>query len=383
MSGRGFALWGRGGSWAIRVGVILGIPIRVHLTFPLLLLWFGAVSAAEGVGFFSGVLFVLLLFFCVVLHELGHAMAGIPFGVKTREIVLYPIGGVARLDGIPRGLGELVIALSGPAVNLVAAALLFLVLVLTGAPLSADPETLMGGAGLVLKLFLANLILFAFNLVPAFPMDGGRVLRALLTLALAEDRATEIATRVGQGFAIVFGILALLVDNFVLLFVAFFVFLGAGQERAFQRTRLVVRDRKAEEAMITRLEVLKPHYTLAQATELLLTSHQRDFPVLDGWGRVAGLLSRQALLEGLLQQGPSGVVLQAMLRRFPVVPPSLDLESVLRILGQDPGSPVLVLENDELKGMITLGSIGQLIEVYRRIDLRADHDREGRSRNHD
>ncbi len=243
--------------WSVRVGSLLGIPIRIHFTFLLLLLWFGTVSSGQGDGFLGGVVFMLLLFGCVVLHELGHAVMAKRFGVETREIVLYPIGGVARLDRIPPGKAELLIALAGPAVNAVLAALLFGWLILRQVRAPGSPMELLTDAPVVWQLLTANLTLFFFNLIPAFPMDGGRVLRATLSLFLGEDRATGIAATVGQGMAILFAALALFPPPVkpMLLLIAIFVFLGAGQEAAFQRHRTAVRGLTARAAMVTRFEI--------------------------------------------------------------------------------------------------------------------------------
>ena len=176
---------------AFRVGTALGIPIRIHFTFFLLLLWFGMASASTGEGFLTGVVFILLLFGCVVLHELGHAAMAKRFGVETREIVLYPIGGVARLDRIPSGKAELLIALAGPLVNLVLAGMLVAWLVVRQVQISFSPQDLLaGGAPVVWQLLTANLTLFFFNLVPAFPMDGGRILRAILSMYAGQEKAT-------------------------------------------------------------------------------------------------------------------------------------------------------------------------------------------------
>ncbi len=351
-----------GGSWSIRVG---GIPIRIHFTFILLLLWFGAISASQGDGFFGGVVFLLLLFGCVVLHELGHATMARRFGVQTREIVLYPIGGVARLERIPSGKAELLIALAGPAVNLVLAGLLFGYLVVRQVRAPGSAEELLTGAPVVWQLLFANLVLFFFNLIPAFPMDGGRVLRATLSLAIGQDRATQIAATVGQGMAILFAMLAFFPPPIkpVLLLIAIFVFLGAGQEAAFQRGRTAVRGLTARAAMVTRFESLAPQDSLQRAAELLLATHQQDFPVIDAWGRVAGVLHRGALLTGLAGPGRDMAVLDLMDREPVAVDPETPLEEVLRLLQSRPAGPILVVDAEGLKGMITLENFGELIEV--------------------
>jgi stage IV sporulation protein FB len=359
----------RGGSpWSFRVGTLLGVPIRVHVTFLLLLFWFGAVSADSGQGYLSGVVFLLLLFGCVVLHELGHATMARRYGVKTSEIVLYPIGGVARLERIPSGKAELLIAVAGPLVNLVLAAMIWTGLQLGPTRGPASPEELVAGP-LAWQLLTANVTLFVFNLIPAFPMDGGRILRAALAMALGQERATVIAARVGQGLAVLFAIVALFPPpiNPVLLFIALFVFLGAGSEEAYQRGRAAVRGLTAREAMVTRFETLAPQDSLGKAAELLLATHQQDFPVVDLWGRVSGVLSRSALLAGLAGEGRDTAVLDAMEREVVTVAPETSLDDVLAALQGRPATPILVVGEKGLEGMITLENFGELIEVSRRL----------------
>lgn len=356
-----------GGTWSMRIGSLLGIPIRIHFTFLLLLLWFGTVSAGQGEGFLGGVVFMLLLFGCVVLHELGHAVMAKRFGVETREIVLYPIGGVARLERMPSGKAELLIALAGPAVNLVLAGMLFAVMLVLQVRMPGSASELASGNSVLLQLLLVNASLFFFNLLPAFPMDGGRVLRATLTFFMSEERATAVAAGVGQGAAIVFGGLGLITGNFILVFIAFFVFLGAGQEAAFHRSRAAVQGLDARAAMITRFDALAPQDTLGKAAELLLTTHQHDFPVVDAWGRVAGLLHRGVLLEALARAGRETPVLEVMEREVAAVPPDAPLEEVLRLLQGRPSMPLLVVDGGRLAGMITLENLTELIEVSRRL----------------
>ena len=356
--------------WSLRIGTLLGIPIRVHITFLLLLFWFGAMAEEEGRGFLGGISFLLLLFGCVVLHELGHATMARRYGVKTSEIVLYPIGGIARLDRIPSGRAELLIALAGPAVNLVLAALIFAGLQLADGHAPGTTGEAVARAPLGWQLLAANVTLFVFNLVPAFPMDGGRVLRASLSIFLGQSRATTIAARVGQGLAILFAAYAVLQRpaNVTLLFIAVFVFLGAGQEDAYQRGRAAVVGLTARSAMISRFERLAPQDSLGRAAELLLATHQQDFPVVDIWGRVAGVLSRSTLLSALAAGGRDVPVLEAMEREVTIVAPETPLEDVLARLQARPLQPILVVGVEGLEGMITLENFGELLAVSRSLD---------------
>src|SRR5262249_2613741 len=204
-------------SWSIPILRVAGIQLRIHLTFLLLIIWLALGSAGS-------LIFVLLLFLCVVLHEFGHAIAAKAYGINTPDITLLPIGGVARLERMPEEpKQELVIAIAGPLVNVVIAACLYLVI---GARGQVGPETAVRSGDMLVGLFQINVWLLLFNLLPAFPMDGGRVLRALLATRLSYARATQIASTVGQGFAFIFGFIGLFSNPF-LLFIALFVYIGA------------------------------------------------------------------------------------------------------------------------------------------------------------
>ena len=221
--------------WSWKIAEVAGIPVRVHVTFVLFLVWLFWVSAAHGGGLSQAaqsVGFILTAFACVVLHEFGHALTGRRFGVVTRDIILLPIGGVARLDRIPRHpREEVAIALAGPAVNVVIAALLLLYMRFSAGIYDfSDPS--LYERSFVVQLFTFNVVVTAFNLVPAFPMDGGRVFRALLAMRLDYVKATRIAAHVGQVIALLFGVLGLF-GNPMLIFIALFVFLAAGRESAF------------------------------------------------------------------------------------------------------------------------------------------------------
>jgi Zn-dependent protease len=356
----------RGSRWSLQLGRVLGIPIRIHFTFLLLLVWYGYYSTRHGDSAVLAVSFLILVFGCVVLHELGHATMARRFGVRTREIVLYPIGGIARLENIPEGRAELLIAMAGPAVNAVLAAALFLAILVWRLPF-LDLEQLLSPADVVGRLFLVNIVLFCFNLLPAFPMDGGRVLRASLSLAISPERATEIAATVGQGVAILFAAAGILLPNILLMIIALFVYIGASQEAFFYRQRAVIAGKTAREAMITRFETLAPQTSLGEAGEQLLATHQQDFPVVDVWDRVVGILPRSRLLQGLAERGDAAAVLDVMEREVPAVGPDDDLDRVLRQLRGKPDCPVLVLHEGKLLGMITLANLSEYIQIARRV----------------
>src|SRR5438132_11990150 len=238
-------------SWSIPIIRIAGIQLRIHITFLLLIGWLAIGYYAEGGSAAAAgrILFILLLFACVVLHEFGHALAAKAFGINTPDITLLPIGGVARLERMPEEpKQELLIAVAGPAVNVVIALGLFLA---GGSFINpfvnpAAPERV----GLVSQLLIINVLLVAFNLLPAFPMDGGRVLRALLATRMSYARATQIAATVGQGFAFVFGFIGLIIPNPFLIFIALFVYIGASQEAALAQMKDVSRRFPVSSAMV-------------------------------------------------------------------------------------------------------------------------------------
>jgi Zn-dependent protease len=226
---------------SLKIASISGIEVRIHLTFLLFLawIWFSYYQIAGVSGATQGVLFVLALFTCVLLHEFGHAFAARAFGIQTPDITLLPIGGVARLNRLPdEPWQELVVAVAGPLVNVVIAAVLIFA-VRQAAPLDQLESIENPRIELLAKLASVNIMLVLFNLIPAFPMDGGRVLRALLAMAMPYSRATWIAARIGQVLAICLGTYAYFGPNKnpILIFIAFFIFIGAQQEAAMARIR--------------------------------------------------------------------------------------------------------------------------------------------------
>jgi Zn-dependent protease len=287
--------------WSIPIGRVLGTEIRLHLTFVLFLLWIGAAHYAQG-GWdaaMQGVAFMGLLFACVVLHEFGHVLAARRYGVQTPDITLLPIGGVARLERIPEEPAqELVVALAGPAVNVVIAALLYLAL--GGFVPEGGLEIDNPGVGLLERLLAANIFLVVFNLIPAFPMDGGRVLRAFLAYRFGYARGTQIAATVGQALAFAFGLWGLVGGNPMLVFIALFVYLAATSEAHAAQMRDVSRGMIVDDAMVTRFEALTPASRVADAVECLLRTTQHEFPVVDAAGRLLGLLTRDEMINSAL-----------------------------------------------------------------------------------
>ena len=358
---------GPGSSGSLQLLTLFGIPIRVHFTFLFLVVLVGALLAGTGEPAALAVATLLAIFGCLLLHELGHALVARQLGIGTREIVLLPIGGITRFAGIPSGGAELLIAAAGPAVNLAIAIGLALLITALGLPWDLVSES--WPASLLVRLVLANALIFGFNMLPAFPMDGGRILRGGLSLVMSEERATQVAAGFGQAIALLLALLALFgpAQNLLLLVIALVVFFGASQEAAYNRTRLMVRGRTAREAMMTRFERLQPQDSLEWATRLFLATHQRCFPVVDAWGRVAGLMDRAAIVDGLAKHGPQVAVLEVMRRQVPAVSPDAPLGEVMRALQVRADLPALVIDGEELLGMIDLDKIMRFNEVTRRL----------------
>lgn len=293
--------------WSWSIGRLAGIEVRVHATFLVLLGWVGLSHLLQGHGLsaaLAGLALVGAVFGIVVLHELGHALTARRFGIRTRDITLLPIGGIARLERMPKDpKQELLVAVAGPAVNVALAAALFAVVLALGA--SPIPPTLaLVGGPLAAKLMWINVALALFNLIPAFPMDGGRVLRAALALRMDYVRATDIAARVGQGAALLFGLIGLFANPF-LVFIALFVWIGAQQEADHAHVEADLAGTRVDEAMVTEFATLRPDESVASAARLIIHGFQDDLPVVDGM-RLLGLLGREDVLRALLADGAVG-----------------------------------------------------------------------------
>lgn len=353
---------------SLKLATVAGIGVYVHWTFLVLLAWiFGAALVAgrgtEGALLHAG--FVLAVFGCVVLHEFGHAMAARAYGIGTRDITLLPIGGVARLERMPeRPLQEIVVALAGPAVNVGIAALLGLVVAARGSWNALAPEGLASGevrdvAG---NLLVVNIALVVFNMIPAFPMDGGRVLRALLASVMDYARATRIAASVGQAIAIGFALLGLFGGNPLLILVALFVWLGAQGEAQQAETRALLSGLAVREAMITDFRALREDDTLAEALQALLGGSQPDFPVMED-GRVVGVLARDDLLRAIASSGPGTPVGDVMRRDCAPVEESDGLSPVVQRMSEASCPLVPVTRRGELVGLLTPENIGELLMI--------------------
>jgi Zn-dependent protease/CBS domain-containing protein len=357
--------------WSVKIVRVAGIELKIHLTFLLFLGWVALSYYHEGgrTAAIGGTAFVLLLFGCVLLHELGHALTARSFGIQTPDITLLPIGGVARLDRIPEEpKQELLIAIAGPLVNVVIALILFSILHFRGT-VSDLTDLQTPRLGMMTKLGIVNVLLVLFNLIPAFPMDGGRVLRALLAMKMNYARATRIAATIGQGLAFLFGFVGLfglgpVGANPMLVFIALFVYFGASSESATARMKDVTAGIAVGEAMVSDVRKLSPIATLDDAVEAMLHSSRHEFAITDEAGHLLGVLTRDAIVSALRQQDGSTPVTEAMTRGLPAVRPGDTLNKALETM-QSARSPVLPVLDAEgrLAGLVTAENVGELLMI--------------------
>ncbi len=358
---------------------LLGIDIKVHWSFILILAFgaflYGAGPAGWLVGSLYGVLTFLLLFVCVTLHEYGHALTARHFGIQTRSILLLPIGGVANLERMPQKPNqELLITIAGPLVNFAIAALLVPIIFLFGTEAARglgqtsvlvdnmrEPSLL----NLLLYLFLTNVLLGLFNLLPAFPMDGGRLLRALLAMVMPYTRATRAAVLVGRLVAVGMAFYGIFSGSITLLLVAFFVYVGGSAELEAVSSRAVLRGVRAGSAIAPGAVSLYTSERVERAMDLILTTYQTDYPVLDLGGRFSGVLTRQRLIHALRELGPDTRVVEVMAPSsdIPEVSPGTDLATVWEMMSQQGSRIVAVRDGVQFLGIITSDDISEVFQV--------------------
>ena len=350
--------------WSVRLGRITGIDVYMHATFVLLLLWVGVSHylVRHNLGdAWSGIVFILALFGIVILHELGHALTARRFGIKTRDITLLPIGGVARLERMPEDpRQELLVALAGPAVNVALGAVIAMWMVLVTHAQLLGEIPLVGG-DFLRKMLWVNVALAVFNMIPAFPMDGGRVLRALLAMRMEYSRATHVAAQIGQMLALVFGFLGLFTNPF-LVFIALFVWMGAAGEASMVQMKSSLSGIPVSRAMITEFETLHPGDTLRTATDHILAGFQQDFPVMSD-GELVGVLVREDLMKALAREGMSASVAEVMRTDFETADPGEMLEPAFLRLQSCSCRSVPVVRGGRLVGILTTDNVGEFLMV--------------------
>ncbi len=339
--------------WSLSIGSVKGTEIRVHFTFLLFIMWLGTALYAQGgpQTAANGLAFILLLFACVVLHEFGHILMARRFGIGTRDVVLLPIGGMSRLEQIPEAPSqELQIALAGPAVSIVLA---FLFAMSAQDIPTAVEFPASDAPGLMAQLAAANLMLAAFNLLPAFPMDGGRVLRALLAARLGHARGTRIAASAGQIFAIFFGLIGLVFGHAVLVLVALFIYIAAGAEAGLSRMRDVTDGMTAADLMVTELLTLPSHARIADAVEMLVRTGQQEFPILETNGQLLCILTRDGMISALHKGGDQSLAIDAADRTLASLAPRQGATRGIQFLQQGASAVPVIDGEGRLLGLIT------------------------------
>ncbi|GAB4244316.1 MAG: site-2 protease family protein [Thermoleophilia bacterium] len=361
--------------WSYRIFSVFGIQVRMHLTFLLIIAYFafiwGVVQEPGGLtGALYGSLLVLLLFGLVVIHELTHSRVAQAYGIEVKSITLLPIGGMASMEEFPSDpKKELVISIAGPLSNVVVGALMFL-----GALFFFDLGDIFSSVdrfyevllqpnfrGAYIYLMLINIVLAVFNLLPAFPMDGGRVFRSLLALTMPRPKANRIAIAVGQMFALGLGFLGILTGNILMVLIAVFIYFGAQAEGQGDGVRRVLGELKVSQAVNTEVELARPDQVIGQLAARLFHSYQEDFPVVDERGKVIGIVTRDRLISALGASGPELPVSEAMRTEFPVASPSDSVYDAFVRMRQENVKAMPVLDGSELVGMV---SVEDISEVY-------------------
>lgn len=351
--------------YAWRIGKLAGIQVAVHWTFLLLIGWVIWTGSQAGQGreeIAWTVFFVLTLFGCVTLHELGHALAARQFNIRTLDITLLPIGGVARLEAMPeKPLQELWVAVAGPLVNVGIALLLFPFVWIQFSTHDLQAATTLSSHTFLLNLFLVNITLVIFNLIPAFPMDGGRIFRALLATWLPRHRATQVAARVGQLFAVGFAILGLMGNPF-LIFIAFFIFMGAQAEAQVTTDQHVLSGFTLADVTMRQVPAVSPDDPLSVPVALLLGSQARNFLVVQG-EIVVGTLGREELIRGLSESGSQATVRSVMDRSVPALELHTPLPQAYATLQQHGRALLPVVDQGRWVGAVDLENIVEFIMV--------------------
>lgn len=358
---------------SIQLFRIGGINIKMHITFPLILLWgalsFGVFNKGGWEGAVYGMIVISLIFIIVVLHELGHSAAARKYHITVKQITLLPLGGVAEMESIPEEPGkELVIAIAGPLVNFILAVFLFLLAPVIGQAVTISRLSSLSAvigkltfSSLFLYVFVTNLFIGAFNLIPAFPMDGGRILRALLATRLRYTQATSIAVSIGQLLSWGFGLWGFLSGNFFLILLAFFIYAGAGQEGRLVQLRSALGDLTVEQAYSRGVKSIDLNQPLETAVHSTLNSFQSSFPICDQ-GQLVGMLPYQLLVDALEKGTLDTPIYQVMRRDIEPASPEDKLFDIQMRMSQQKLDAVPVVDQGQFLGMITSQDLN---EAYR------------------
>ncbi|WP_373496410.1 site-2 protease family protein [Aquiflexum sp.] len=351
--------------FSLLLGKYKNVKVFIHWTFSLLLLWIIISNMRQGMptmDIFWIIIFVLALFFCVVLHEFGHALAAQKYGIQTKDIVLYPIGGVARLEKIPEDpKQELWVAIAGPLVNIGLFLILSAILSFTGFDLENLEEVKINPSTMVLYLASANLILALFNLLPAFPMDGGRVLRAILAIRLPRAKATQIAGGIGQFLAILFVFFGLF-NSAILVLIGIFIFLGASAEVNHTQQESFLKGFKVKDALMMKFQIIGFDAPLAKAIEKLLNSQATHFVVVKDDVAI-GTLSRNEIIKGL-KEGNENTLVEKVADFSPLkIETEQDLDDAWRIMITGNKKVAFVIEDGNFLGILDQENINEFVMV--------------------
>jgi stage IV sporulation protein FB len=347
---------------------LLGVPVRLHFTFLLLLIFLLSAGASGREPGGSYALLLIGLFASVLVHELAHALVAGRFGVRTTEIVMFPLGGISRMERPLKPVEEMWVSVAGPMTNLILGGAILGYLAWTHHPMEIKWSELIEGTdqNLLVRLAFGNLLLGSFNMLPAFPMDGGRTLRAVLSFVRPEAEATRVAAWMGRALAIAMILYGLLAPQFMLVFFGVFIYLGAAQEATAAVSRTMTQGVPVRAAMITDFRTLSHGDTIRDAANLLLSTTQQDFPVVHG-DQVIGLLSRNLLLRALAKEGPDAYVAGVMDREFLRLDPDTDLAKAMPLMPQA-GPCALVMEGDKVVGLLTTDNLSEFV-MLRRIGM--------------
>lgn len=362
---------------SLSLGKFFGIRVQIHWTFLLIIAWAVYIGWSQGENVESvlwTIALVLAIFACVVLHEFGHALTARRYGINTRKITLLPIGGVASLERMPEEpKQELLVAVMGPVVNIVIAGILFFFVWSQLDVFQQSPEQaqeffqVVNGENFLMYLFTTNIILVVFNAIPAFPMDGGRVLRALLSFQMDRVRATQIAANLGQVIAIFFFFIGLMY-NIILIFIALFVFFGASSEYMMVQQMSILKGHNVREAMMSDYTVLNPGDKLDRLAEVLLSGTERHFIVAREGAGVVGVLYNEAITEAFQKQRKDLTVDDLMDKEYQAVKPDEDLSEIYRTVQRRRHSFFPVMENGELMGTIDMENINEFMMIQAALD---------------
>ncbi|MDH3650113.1 MAG: site-2 protease family protein [Saprospiraceae bacterium] len=356
--------------FSIPLGKFFGIPTTIHWTFWILIIWIVYRGLAQGDNrseILWYVLFVFTIFVCVVLHELGHALAARRYKINTRSITILPIGGVASLESMPEEPSkELVVAIAGPLVNVAIAIILWMFLTITGQWLSDVEQfqemTSIHAGNFLFGLFAVNILLVVFNMIPAFPMDGGRILRALLSFKLDRVRATEWAVNIGKVFAILFVFWGFS-NNPFLIFIALFIFLSAQAELNQVRSAHLLGDHTVGKIMMQEYTTLQASQSLQSAVDVLLNGQETSFLVLNDNNEVAGLLTKIDIIRGLSEKGAYTSIQEVMKGEVQWLNPKMSLQEANEVMLSTGISIAAVGAKGHLQGVLDADNLQEFLLV--------------------